>query len=104
MFGSIKSYLAIAGAAAVAIFYAIFQSTKKENKILKKVVEAQEESLHIVDVTEKVSTTLHKEHIIKEASIDASIKATKDKVKDETDANNDVLDPEYIRLLNENNN
>ncbi|MGL1886330.1 MAG: hypothetical protein OCD76_07425 [Reichenbachiella sp.] len=101
MFKSLQIWLYAAGAAAVAIFYAVFTSTRKENKLLKQVNKTQSESLRVVEVSDKVSNTIHKEHIIEEASIKASIEATKEKVKNETVTNDDLLDPEFIKLLND---
>jgi len=102
--GTIKTYLAIAGSAILAIFYAIFKATKRENEVLKVVNKAQEEQIHVHEVTDKVTEIVHKDHIIKEASIEASTQALKEDIKNETTTPDTPLDPEFIRMLNKNRN
>jgi hypothetical protein len=101
MFSTIKAYLWAAVLAGAGIFFAIFSSTRKENKLLKEVNKNQEESLRTVEVTEDVSTTIHVEHKIEEAAIKASTEAVKEKVRNETTSDDTPLDPEFIKLLND---
>ena len=106
MFASLKLYLAGAGVAIAAIFYAIFTSTRKENQTLKSVVKEQMESLKVVSVKDEVSNKIHISHKIEEASIEKSIKETKVQLDEATSPLHVPvpLDPNTIKLLNSNSN
>ena len=100
MLSTIKAWLYAGALATVAIFLTMFSSTRRENELLKEVKKGQDESLRVVKIEEEVSNTIHTEHNAQEASIEASLEATKGKVKNETTSNDTLLDPEYIKLLN----
>lgn len=101
MFSTIKSYIIGISLLVVALLGSLLAYNRRETKILRKVVKSQEEALETVEVIDKVTTLIHIEKQIEEASIDQSIKSTKKKVKSvETTNDYDELDPEFIRLLN----
>lgn len=102
MFSTIKAWLYAGALAAAAVFFTIFSSTRRENKLLKEVKKNQDESLRVVKIEDEVSNTIHTEHKTQEASIEASVEVTKEKVKNETISNDTPLDPEFIKLLNNN--
>lgn len=104
MFSTIKAYLVAGAIGIVSIFFVIFSSTRKENKLLKQVNKDQTESLRIIDTKEEVTSQVTVEHNVKEASLEASNAVVKERVKNETTSNNDTLDPEFIRMLNNNRN
>ena len=97
---SFKSYLVIGATAVLAVFYAIFKKTRKENARLKEVVENQEQEIYVLHNIEEVSTHTREILQVQKDLIDIQ---TKESIQETNTLSKDseLTDEEIKRIINE---